>query len=113
MIVFARMNRATPLYLVAGSTSGAMGAKKALKLAHRLHGGNCFFCKEPIAGEPTIDHAQPTAGGGGPEIQNLLIACDPCNKTKGAKAIELFDPKAGREWLSAVLHQVQARLNRL
>jgi 5-methylcytosine-specific restriction endonuclease McrA len=61
----------------------------------------------------TIDHVQPRAAGGGAEIQNLLIACGPCNKTKGAKAIELFDPKAGREWLSAVLHQVQARLNRL
>lgn len=93
---------------------GRHGCKNGAQLAHDLHGGDCFYCKKPVAkGEPTIDHAQPKATGGGPEIQNLLIACKPCNNEKSVKAIELFDPKAGREWLSAVLHQVQARLNRL
>jgi 5-methylcytosine-specific restriction endonuclease McrA len=113
-IVFIRMNQAVPLYQVAGSAAGPMGAEKALRTAHGLHGGACFYCKKPVPKDAlTIDHAQPVASGGGKELQNLLVACGVCNHSKGARPIELFKPDAGREWLSALLDQVQARLNRL
>lgn len=103
-----------PRYQVAGSEASPRGAEKALRVAHEVHGGDCFYCKKPIAAEAlTIDHAEPIARGGGEELQNLLIACRPCNSLKGAKAIELFDADAGREWLSATLVRIQARLNRL
>lgn len=114
MVVFVDMLNGTPRYQVAGSDLAPRGAEKALRLAHERHGGNCFYCKKPVATDAlTIDHVQPRAAGGGADIQNLLIACAPCNKRKGATVIEFFKPEAGREWLSAVLHQVQARLNRL
>lgn len=115
MLVFKETNgHGKPLYLVAGSSAGAAGAEKALKAAHRLHGGNCFYCKKRVAAdELTIDHAEPSGSGGRDDIQNLLIACKPCNVAKGHKPIELFSPSAGREWLSALLRQVQDRLDRL
>jgi 5-methylcytosine-specific restriction endonuclease McrA len=114
MVVYARTNGTTPLYLVAGSDAAAMGADKALRAAYQLHGGVCFYCKKKIGeGQLTIDHAQPAAIKPIKDIQNLVIACRPCNLEKGAKPIEFFNAEAGREWLSAVLAQVHERLNRL
>ena len=115
MIVFARLNQhERPLYLVAGSGKAAAGAEKALREAHRLHGGDCFYCKGPVPTDTlSIDHAEPVVTGGGDDLQNLLIACKPCNYRKGHKPIEAFQPGAGREWLAALLAQVQERLGRL
>jgi hypothetical protein len=115
MLVFSHLSpHGKPLYFVAGSPMTASGAMKALKEAHRLHGGECFYCKKKLAeDELAVDHAEPSASGGKDEIQNLLIACKPCNLAKGHQPIEHYKPDAGREWLSAVLKQVQDRLNRL
>lgn len=114
-LVFVRHSpHRVPLYQVAGSAAPPFGARKALKEAHRLHGGNCFYCRKAVAaGELTIDHAEPEAAGGRHDVQNLLIACRRCNSAKGHEAIELYSPEAGREWLSAVMTQLQRRLSRL
>ena len=113
MVVFSKINQDdVPLYFVAGSTSPASGAVKALKEAHKLHGGDCFYCRKQVRPELlAIDHAEALASGGKDDIQNLLIACKDCNGAKGRKAIEIYKPDAGREWLSALLKQVQDRLN--
>ena len=114
MIVFERMNQQTPLYRVAGSTMAACSAENALREAVHIHGGRCFYCKKRVKTDDlTIDHAESSAAGGKAELQNLLIACKPCNARKGSRTIESFNPEAGREWLSALLVQVQERLNRL
>jgi 5-methylcytosine-specific restriction endonuclease McrA len=113
MIVYVRPNGDTPLYQVAGSNSPPMGAEKALREAHSVHGGACFYCKKELAPEfVTIDHAEAKAAGGGAQIQNLLLACQACNRDKADMRIELFDPDAGREWLGAVLNEIQRRLAR-
>jgi hypothetical protein len=115
MVVFACEHpNGTLLYQVAGSAAAPRGAERALRLAHQTHGGSCFYCKKKLNhNEVTVDHVQPAAIGGTKLIQNLVIACKPCNSSKGARPIEIFKPAAGREWLSAVLLQVQERLNRL
>lgn len=115
MVVFKELNHhQRPLYLVAGSSRVAAGAEKALREAHRLYGGDCFYCGAPVRHEQlTIDHAEPEKLGGRDDLQNLLIACQPCNAGKGHRAIEAFSPTAGREWLAALLRQVQDRLDRL
>jgi 5-methylcytosine-specific restriction endonuclease McrA len=114
MIVFERSNGTTPLYLVAGSDLPAMGAEKALRTAYKVHGGNCFYCREPIkADKLSIDHVEPARVAGRVSLQNLVLACTPCNKRKAQKPIEAFNKDAGREWLVALLAQVQDRLNRI
>lgn len=114
MIVYVRTNQKTPLYCVAGSEMGPSGAKKALSEAFRVHGGDCFYCKKPVqADDLSVDHAEPLTVGGKNEIQNLLIAHKACNIAKGRQPIECYRPDAGREWLGALLAQVQDRLNRL
>lgn len=115
MVVFARKDgKGTPLYLVAGSSLGPMGAEKALRAAHKIHGGECFYCKQAVAGtEFTIDHVEPDALGGKAHLQNLVVAHKACNLAKGHQIIEAYNADAGREWLNALLCQVQDRLNRL
>jgi 5-methylcytosine-specific restriction endonuclease McrA len=114
-VVFSQLNQhKIPLFMVAGSTAAPSKAETALKEAHRIHGGVCFYCKKSIAAANlTIDHVEPLSKNGGNSIQNLLIAHKSCNQEKGSSSIEAFKPDAGKEWLSALLAQVQDRLNRL
>ena len=114
MVVYVRSNRNTPLYCVAGSSMGASSAKKALKEAFTLYGADCFYCKKRVLPKDvSIDHAEPIVAGGKGELHNLLISHKACNAAKGHQAIECYDPIAGRQWLSALLAQIQDRLNRI
>ena len=112
MIVFDRMNQRTPLYRVAGSCRSALNARNALREAFSIHGGDCFYCKKRVADEDfSIDHVETVRAGNC--LQNLVITHQACNRNKGSQRIEAYDPDAGREWLEALLRQVQARLKRL
>ena len=115
MIMFERINASKlPVYFVGGVAGGPWSAQNALTKAHAQHGGDCFYCKKPIAKDQvSIDHVEPKTLGGTGSLQNLLICHKSCNQHKGHKPIEAFHPEAGREWLQALLKQVQSRLNRL
>jgi 5-methylcytosine-specific restriction endonuclease McrA len=115
MVVFKELNQhKVPVYLVAGVSRSPMRANKALRLAHEHFGGNCHYCNKPVTPEQlSIDHAEPVSKGGSDAIQNLLIACRSCNLDKGHRALDVYNPDAARDWLSALLRQVQERLNRL
>ena len=79
-----------------------------------MHGGVCLYCKKPVAhADLTLDHIEAKANGGSTTIQNLAVACKPCNAAKGDRPIEAFRPKAGAEWLQALMQQVDDRLRRL
>jgi 5-methylcytosine-specific restriction endonuclease McrA len=112
-IVFIKFDHnKVPLYQVAGCAEPAAGAKKALERAFSKHGGKCFYCTETVV-DLTIDHVEPVAAGGTETLQNLVIACKPCNIGKGRKAIELFNPNAGKAWLESVRAQIEDRLSRV
>lgn len=101
----------TPRYWVGGVDGGPWSAENALKKAGAKHGGTCFYCKAKLDKDAqTIDHIE---GRTSPSIQNLVLACKPCNTKKGHQPIEAFDPNAGRAWLEALLQQVEARLKKL
>ena len=113
-LVFSKLNQHQQyLYFVAGVAGGPWSAHNALTHSHKAHGGPCFYCKKQVAkGEATIDHVEPTSRGGQKVIQNLVIACKPCNAAKGHQVIEFYKPDAGKEWLEALLRQIQQRLDR-
>lgn len=114
MIIPGRLNGTTPLYWVAGISGGPWGAEKALREAARKHGAKCFYCRRKLSGDAlTIDHVEGRQGAGAKSIQNLVLACKPCNAKKGHLPIEAFKPDAGREWLEALLKQVEDRLRKL
>ena len=101
----------TPRYWVGGVENGPWSAENALRKAGVKHGGTCFYCKIKLDKDTlTIDHVE---GRTSQSIQNLLLACKPCNAKKGHQPIEAFSPNAGRAWLQALLQQVEERLKKL
>lgn len=63
----------------------------------------CAYCG--ATGSLTVDHIIPLSCGGLNEIQNLVPACESCNKSKGAKS---FD-----EWYPSRQFYDQARAGRI
>ena len=114
-VVFARVDgNKTPLYYVAGVAGGPWSAPAALLASHKTHGGGCIYCKKGISkGNATIDHVEPLKLGGKSSIQNLVIACKPCNASKSHKIIDAYNPEAGKAWLQALHKQIEQRLNAL
>jgi 5-methylcytosine-specific restriction endonuclease McrA len=105
----------TILYQVAGLDKPPQSALNALKLAITKHGGTCFYCKrqselEPSTIELTVDHIEPIAIGGDGALSNLVVACKACNAKKGQTRIDAFNPRATKEWISALRQQLDARL---
>ena len=113
-LVFTRLDgMKKPLYLVAGCSEPEAGARKALERALKKHGGSCFYCKQAKLDAFTIDHVEPIASGGTDTLQNLVIACKPCNTAKSHKPIEVYNPAAGKTWLTSLHEQIEGRLKRL
>lgn len=115
MLIFDRVNRQNvPVYFVGGVSGGPWAARTALKKAYEQHHGHCHYCKEPIeAALFSIDHVEAKANGGSDSLQNLVIAHKNCNIAKGNMPIEAYNPLAGKEWLTAMLEHIQARLKQI
>lgn len=67
----------------------------AEQIARRDGGFYCAYCSTPLMGSPevprtNIDHVIPKALGGSNKIENLVLACAPCNRAKGALTVEEF-----------------------
>ncbi|WP_367278221.1 HNH endonuclease [uncultured Alsobacter sp.] len=64
--------------------SRILNRKRKYQAAHDNQGGRCFWCRERVRyHEGTLDHIVPRAHGGSGRRVNLVMACDPCNKTRG------------------------------
>lgn len=47
--------------------------------------GRCYWCGKSTGDDYHVDHVIPIARGGSNGPDNLVIACPPCNQSKGAK----------------------------
>jgi hypothetical protein len=73
-------------------------------MPHRLYrevarraGSRCEYCLAPEAvspGEFEVDHVLPRGRGGGDLLENLALACGPCNRRKHL-AVSAVDPESG------------------
>jgi 5-methylcytosine-specific restriction endonuclease McrA len=57
---------------------------------HQLLGfqrGRCAYCHAPLT-DYHVDHIIPLARGGAHSWENLVLACPPCNLSKGDKLVE-------------------------
>ena len=53
--------------------------------------GRCHYCDiELRISEATMDHRLPVSRGGRTVLDNLVLACESCNRTKGRKTSEEF-----------------------
>lgn len=55
--------------------------------------GCCWWCGKPVGNDYHVDHIIPLSRGGSNGPENIVIACAPCNLSKGAKLPHEF---AGR-----------------
>jgi 5-methylcytosine-specific restriction endonuclease McrA len=106
-IKFARVDHyGTPLYTVCKDKK-EVGAAAALKAAFEKLGGHCFHCgrwmpPQPLSQACTRDHLRPRCSGGGDYLHNLVLACGPCNRSKGGEDLISFRAEAGAEYLKAL-----------
>jgi|SRR5690625_1062219 len=67
--------------------------KQALYQAQQAGQLNCPYCKAQLnyttsdqANSAEVDHHQPHNHGGRDEIENLIVTCRTCNRSKGDRA---------------------------
>lgn len=90
-------------------TSRPITAEVRARLRLEAH-DRCGYCQTQQAfayGPLEVDHILPVAANGGDEIDNLWLACRPCNQHKGARTywhdpltgtrIRLFNPRK-QQW---------------
>lgn len=53
-------------------------------------GGLCAYCEIPLLGSYEVDHMVPLSRNGTNGVENLALACMPCNRSKGAQTVEEF-----------------------
>jgi hypothetical protein len=97
----------TPLFQVMGTSRTPCSAPTALRAAFIRYGGHCYYCgtrlKPQARPSPmSIDHVIPKALGGTNLLHNFVIACKPCNKSKGSQAILEYKLEAGNAYLTAL-----------
>ena len=78
----------TPLLTNAGSTYRWRKLRAAI--LHRDR-GVCAYCGDRAT---TVDHIKARSQGGTDSPQNLVAACQPCNRAKGAKPVNTNRYKA-------------------
>lgn len=96
----------TPLYRVARCRK-EMGAAEALRFAFEKFGGHCFHCDkwmppQSLSQNCTRDHVRSKRDGGQDYLHNLVLACGPCNRSKGSSDVVSFRPELGAEYLKAL-----------
>lgn len=79
-----------------GQISAALRAR--LRVEARDRCGYCQTRQILVYGPLEVDHILPQVAGGGDEVDNLWIACRPCNQYKGSQVYGR-DPQSGRRLL--------------
>ena len=74
-----------PLLVPNGGRVPLSAAVRAIVYAR--DGNVCTYCGA-TEGDFEIDHIIPVSKGGSDELENLTVACKPCNRSKGNKTIE-------------------------
>jgi hypothetical protein len=75
--------------IIFGKDTTTTWSKSAYPDVYRRDGLICRYCAAVLSpGESTIDHIVPRIQNGSDEIDNLVVACMPCNTRKGGRTPE-------------------------
>lgn len=66
-----------------------------VKRQYNAQKGRCYYCGCSVKSNFHVDHVIPLSRGGSNGPENIVIACQPCNKSKGAKLPHEW-PEGGR-----------------
>lgn len=65
--------------------------EKRLLILRSFFGNICWYCGIRLENRiVNIDHIRPRSTGGTDELDNLALACGPCNYTKGMSDLDTF-----------------------
>ena len=79
--------------------NGGSFDKKHIKGMHAAQRGLCYYCGSPIqlgSRHLHFDHYMPISMGGRNDLDNMVLACSPCNFRKNAMDGPNFDAKVRR-----------------
>jgi hypothetical protein len=93
--------------------SDGRSARKVADLAGR-DGSGCVWCgRDPWPGTATVDHLCPRSRGGSGELENLLIACDRCNRARRSRSAAAYVRARREEGLEPDELAIKSGLDRL
>ena len=69
---------------------GGRFTKEDIQTMYASQGARCYYCSVNIEEAYHIEHMVPISKGGSNWIDNICLACVPCNRTKGVKTAEEF-----------------------
>jgi 5-methylcytosine-specific restriction endonuclease McrA len=69
--------------------NGGVHTTEEINNLFKEQGGCCFYCNQQLE-EFHIDHKTPISRGGSNNIDNIALACAPCNLSKHTKTAEEF-----------------------
>lgn len=84
--------------------------RKVRQQLHAEQGGRCYWCESELAlNEMQLDRIRPGKFGGTYRYDNLVGACDPCNKRRGqAEARNIRKREAQSLW-TPILRELRQR----
>lgn len=75
---------------MSGRNSSQKREMKKRLLRGRIE-ARCCYCKRTFRADAlTLEHVIPLSAGGGWKIENLKLACKPCNMNRGSLPVWLF-----------------------
>lgn len=80
-----RARRSQKLYRLREKLNGGTLAQADIQQLLAKSKGRCYYCGDPLNGQYHIEHRIPVSRGGTSGKENLVIACPPCNRGKGAR----------------------------
>jgi hypothetical protein len=85
--------------------------RRLLRLVER-DGTECVWCGTELGGTMamTLDHVVPSSQGGTNDIENLVLACSPCNGMRGAAHVDVWPPRCEEHGLAPRLDVIANRL---
>jgi 5-methylcytosine-specific restriction endonuclease McrA len=74
-----------------GSRKKRAWVRRVRSNIYRRDGGRCVWCDRHLdMRDATLDHVTPKSAGGGNTQQNLVLACSPCNFSRGNRPAWAF-----------------------
>jgi 5-methylcytosine-specific restriction endonuclease McrA len=67
------------------TNTGEFFTAEDIEIIYSEQDGHCTYCRTDLSSGYEADHFIPIARGGGNEPENIVLACMPCNRSKGAK----------------------------
>lgn len=93
------VRRRERIYSLLRRADGVLAPAKWQRLVDEF-GGRCAYCGDIAPLE--ADHVVPIVLGGPTKIENLLPACVPCNRSKGPKPLEDWNPSAYEKYKARI-----------